>query len=104
MQAENSFIAGIVPPRKNTKVPSFVCTPSPTFGFNADTGRLATVFVASLFFTVDATEGETRGAFLPLPALVEARVPTLPMLACDAESEKSSEASNPDPNNAFHLF
>lgn len=77
---------------------------SPTFGLNTDTGRLATVLVVSLFFTVDATEGETRGAVLPLPALVEARVATLPVLACDAESEKSPDASNPDPNNAFHLF
>ena len=81
-----------------------VYTPSPTFGLKTDTGRLATVLVASLFFTVDATEGGTRGPFLLLPALVEARVATLPMLACDAVSEKSSDASNPDPNSAFHLF
>lgn len=36
-------------------------------------------------------------------ALRPDRVPTLDVLAIDAESEKSSPVSNADPNSAFHL-
>lgn len=54
---------------------------------------------------VDATDGiPMRGLSLPFATLADARAPMLPMLVCDDVSEKPSPAaSNPDPNNAFHL-
>lgn len=81
-----------------------------TFGLSMDTGRLM-VSAFLLLTAVEATEGAMEGAMEIRRALLPPGRPltdpflvfTLPKLAWEAESEKSSCSSSAEPNNAFHL-